>query len=51
VKVAYFSPMPPETSGIADYSALLLPELRQRLDVTVVARGAKPPPRGTDLAR
>jgi glycosyltransferase involved in cell wall biosynthesis len=50
VKVAYFSPMPPETSGIADYSALLLPELRQRLDVTVVARGAKRPPRGTDVA-
>ena len=25
VKVAYFSPMPPESSGIADYSALLVP--------------------------
>ncbi len=25
MKVAYYSPMPPETSGIADYSALLLP--------------------------
>ena len=36
-------------SGIADYSALLLPALRRRADVTVVKRGAKRPPRGTDL--
>ena len=49
VKVAYFSPMPPESSGIADYSALLLPALRERLDVDVVKRGTKRPPRGTDL--
>ena len=27
VRVAYFSPLPPDTSGIADYSALLLPDL------------------------
>ena len=32
VKVAYFSPLPPERSGIADYSALLLPALRERMD-------------------
>jgi glycosyltransferase involved in cell wall biosynthesis len=50
VKVAYFSPLPPERSGIADYSALLLPALRKRLDVAVVRRGAKRPPRGTDVA-
>jgi len=50
VKVAYFSPMPPERSGIADYSALLLPALRRRLDVTVVKRGTKRPPRGVDVA-
>jgi glycosyltransferase involved in cell wall biosynthesis len=49
VKVAYFSPMPPEPSGIADYSALLLPPLRERLHVEVVQRGKKRPPRGTDL--
>jgi glycosyltransferase involved in cell wall biosynthesis len=48
--VAYFSPMPPESSGIADYSALLLPELRRHVDVTVVKRGTKRPPRGVDLA-
>ena len=50
VKVAYFSPMPPERSGIADYSALLLPALGERLDVTVVKRGRKKAPRGTDVS-
>lgn len=48
MKVAYFSPMPPERSGISDYSALLLPELRQRIDVAVVRRGKKRAPRGVD---
>ena len=50
MKVAWFSPMPPEQTGIADYSALLLPALNERLDVTVVRRGARKPPRGTDVA-
>jgi glycosyltransferase involved in cell wall biosynthesis len=50
LKVAYFSPLPPERSGVADYSALLLPALEERLDVTVVRRGAKRVPRGTDVA-
>jgi len=50
VRVAYFSPLPPEQSGIADYSALLLPALRERLELTVVKRGAKRAPRGTDLS-
>jgi glycosyltransferase involved in cell wall biosynthesis len=50
LKVAYFSPLPPEHSGIADYSALLLPALQERLDVVVVRRGAKQAPRGTDVA-
>jgi len=39
VKVAYYSPMPPSRSGVADYSALLLPELKKRIDVTVVGSG------------
>jgi glycosyltransferase involved in cell wall biosynthesis len=39
VKVAYYSPMPPSRSGVADYSALLLPELKERIDVTVVGSG------------
>jgi glycosyltransferase involved in cell wall biosynthesis len=50
VRLAYFSPMPPEQSGIADYSALLMPALRERIDVTVVRRGKKSAPRGTDVA-
>jgi len=50
VKVAYYSPLPPERSGIADYSALLLPALRRRIDVSVARRGGRRPPRGADLA-
>jgi glycosyltransferase involved in cell wall biosynthesis len=38
MRVAYYSPLPPSRSGIADYSALLLPELEQRIDVTVARR-------------
>jgi glycosyltransferase involved in cell wall biosynthesis len=41
VKVAYYSPLPPSRSGIADYSALLLPALRQRVDEVVLARPGK----------
>jgi glycosyltransferase involved in cell wall biosynthesis len=50
LKVAFYSPLPPERSGIADYSALLLPALQKRLEVSVVRRGARKPPRGTDVA-
>jgi glycosyltransferase involved in cell wall biosynthesis len=48
MKVAYVSPLPPERSGIADYSALLLPALAQELEVEVVRRGRRLP-RGADL--
>ena len=41
MKVAYYSPLPPERSGIADYSALLLPALERRIDVAVVRRGRR----------
>jgi glycosyltransferase involved in cell wall biosynthesis len=41
LKVAYYSPLPPERSGIADYSAMLLPELQRRLDVEVVGRSSR----------
>ncbi len=34
-RIAYFSPMPPSRSGIADYSATLLPYLAELADVTV----------------
>ena len=50
MRLAYFSPMPPEKSGISDYSALLLPALRERIDVEVVRRSRKRAPRGTDVA-
>ena len=50
MKVAYYSPMPPEQSGIADYSAHLLPALRERIDVTGVRRGRTRPARGTDVS-
>jgi len=43
VKVAYFSPMPPSRSGIADYSALLLPALRERIEVVVAEPGRRAP--------
>jgi glycosyltransferase involved in cell wall biosynthesis len=50
VRVAYYSPQPPERSGIADYSALLLPALGERIDVAVVRRGARRFPRRTDVS-
>ncbi len=50
MRVALYSPMPPERSGIADYSALLLPALQARVDVKVIRRGRTRPARGTDLS-
>ena len=50
MRVAYFSPMPPERTGVADYSALLVPALETEVDLTVVRHGSKRAPRGTDLA-
>jgi glycosyltransferase involved in cell wall biosynthesis len=41
VRVAYYSPLPESRSGIADYSALLLPALRERVDDVVVAQPGK----------
>jgi glycosyltransferase involved in cell wall biosynthesis len=49
MKVAYFSPMPPERTGIADYSALLVPELAKRVDLHVQKRGRRRPPRAADV--
>jgi glycosyltransferase involved in cell wall biosynthesis len=48
VKVAYYSPLPPSRSGIADYSTLLLPALRERIDVVVAEEGKRAP--AADLA-
>jgi len=36
LKLAYISPLPPEKSGIADYSAELLPELARYYDIDVI---------------
>lgn len=36
LRLAYVSPLPPERSGIADYSAELLPELARHYDIDVV---------------
>ena len=43
MRVAYYSPLPPERSGIADYSALLLPALERLVDIEVVRRGRTRP--------
>jgi glycosyltransferase involved in cell wall biosynthesis len=38
LRIDYYSPLPPERSGVADYSALLLPALRARFDLDVRRR-------------
>src|SRR2546430_16094938 len=56
VRGAFYSPLPPERSGIADYSSLLLPALARLVEVEVVRRGKTQPlaaevapyPRGND---
>ena len=50
MKVAYYSPQPPERSGIADYSALLLPALAERIDVDVVGRRSRRQRRRADVS-
>jgi glycosyltransferase involved in cell wall biosynthesis len=43
MRVAYHSPLPPSRSGIADYSALLLPALSERVEVVVAEPGKRAP--------
>ena len=50
MKVSYFSPLPPSTSGIADYSALLLPALERLIEVEVVRPGRTRPVADADVA-
>ena len=50
MKVAYFSPLPPSTSGIADYSALLLPALERLVEVEVVRPGRTRPLADAEVA-
>jgi hypothetical protein len=42
--------MPPSTSGIADYSALLVPELAKLIDIEVVAEPKRGMGKGCDIA-
>jgi glycosyltransferase involved in cell wall biosynthesis len=50
MKVSYFSPLPPSTSGIADYSTLLLSALERLIEVEVVRPGRTRPVADTDVA-
>ena len=45
MRVAYLSPLPPQTSGIADYSAELLRPLGQQLELELVVEDGVSPPR------
>jgi len=36
MRLAYFSPMPPQKSGISNYSAMLLPQLASRFEIDVI---------------
>ena len=38
MKIAFFSPLPPARSGIADYSAALLDEMKRIADVTAFSK-------------
>jgi glycosyltransferase involved in cell wall biosynthesis len=49
MRAAYYSPLPPERSGIADYSALLLPALERKVDLRV-ARRRRPRPLRADIS-
>ena len=40
MRVAYFSPLPPERTGISEYSELLVPALARRIELEVVPRGS-----------
>ena len=43
MRVACFSPLPPRRSGIADYSAALLPALARHVELQVFAEDAEAP--------
>jgi glycosyltransferase involved in cell wall biosynthesis/SAM-dependent methyltransferase len=42
MRIAYFSPLPPCRSGIADYSEALLPELARHADIDVFIEDCEP---------
>ncbi|MEO8196316.1 MAG: glycosyltransferase family 4 protein [Thermoanaerobaculia bacterium] len=43
MRIAWVSPLPPASSGIADYSATLLPRLARRHDIELFHDGGGPP--------
>jgi glycosyltransferase involved in cell wall biosynthesis len=43
-RIAFFSPLPPQRSGISDYSAELLPHLANHFTIDVYVDGYKPAP-------
>ncbi|HEY2828764.1 MAG TPA: hypothetical protein VGJ88_01510, partial [Thermoanaerobaculia bacterium] len=49
MKIAYFSPMPPERTGIAHYSAMLVPDLRKHVDLEVITSGNRKPATGNSV--
>src|SRR5688572_25144693 len=42
MKLAYFSPLNPQPSGISDYSEELLPHLAESADITLFVDGFRP---------
>jgi glycosyltransferase involved in cell wall biosynthesis len=42
MKIAFFGPLPPSRTGIADYDAALLPVLRDDYDIDVFTQGKSP---------
>lgn len=51
MRAAFFSPLPPARSGIADYSEALIASLRHSVDLEIFAAGDKPfDPAGFDVA-
>ena len=51
LRIAYFSPLPPARSGIADYSRELLPALADHADLTLfTAQPASVADPGDDVA-
>lgn len=45
MRIAFFSPLPPQTSGIADYSAELLPELARHVEIELIVEDGFRPAR------
>jgi glycosyltransferase involved in cell wall biosynthesis len=44
MKVAMFSPLPPERTGVAHYASMLLPALREQVDVIAISDPQLPTP-------